>query len=229
MTTNGHELQHFAKGVHFASAKQRFYGLEVGTKMSVFELDDGLLLHSPVAITAGSLESLGNIRYALAPNLLHHLYLDTAIRAGAEAWGAPGLKAKRRDLEFAGEIDAPCEPFGRDIFLYPIRSLPMTNEVVLLHRPSRTLVVTDLVFHFTPSAPPMTRAAMRLLGGYPGCKTTALERFQMKRARARIEIEEILSLDFDRLIMAHGEPIERGGKDALRDAFRWLMSRKSDR
>ena len=54
----------------------------------------------------------------------------------------------------------------------------------LLHRPSRTLVVTDLAFHFTRDAPLLTRLAMRCACGYPGCQSTVLERIGMKRPLA---------------------------------------------
>ena len=96
------------------------------------------------------------------------------------------------------------------------------NEVALLHRPSRTLVLTDLVFHLDAEAPWMTRAAIWSVGGYPGCQATLLERVFMKRQQAREDLQTLLDLDFDRLIMAHGRIIETGGKNALRNAYRWL-------
>jgi len=92
----------------------------------------------------------------------------------------------------------------------------------VLHRPSRTLVVTDLVFNFSAKAPLFTRVAMSAMGGYPGCACTLLERMNMKRAVGRREIAAILEWDFDRVVMAHGEVLDSGGKEALRGAFRWL-------
>jgi len=68
----------------------------------------------------------------------------------------------------------------------------------------------------------MTRAAMFCLGGYPGCKTTALERFGMDRAIAREELAAVLELDFDRIIPSHGEIVETEGRAAVRAAFSWL-------
>ncbi|MGM0557277.1 MAG: hypothetical protein ACQEVA_12915 [Myxococcota bacterium] len=38
---------------------------------------------------------------------------------------------------------------------------------------------------------------------------------------ARREVEHLANWDFDRLIMAHGEVIETGGKSALLEAFGW--------
>jgi hypothetical protein len=208
--------------VHVAERPQRFCGLEVGARMTVLTLGDGLLVHSPLALPAEQLEPLGPVRHVLAPNLLHHLHVGPWLDRGATSWCPAGLPDKRPDLAFDHVLTEPGEPFGPEVLALPLRSFAMTNEVVLLHRPSRTLVTTDLLFHFGADAPWLTRAAMWALGGYPGPATTLVERVGMRRAVAREELASLLDLDFDRLVMAHGEIIETGGKDALARAFRWL-------
>lgn len=215
-------MRNLAPGLHVADTPQRFLGLEVGTRMTVLQLDGGLLVHSPVAIDPAEVASLGEPRWVVAPNKLHHLYVGPWIDAGLQGWAAPGLPEKRSDLAFQGVLEASTSPFGDEVGVYPLTCFDMSNEVVLHHRPSGTLIVTDLVFHFTPRAPWTTRAAMTCLGGYPGCSMTVLERVGFKRPVAKKEIGALLDLDFDRLIMAHGEIIETGGRDALRRAARWL-------
>lgn len=216
------ELRQVAPGVHVAEARQRFYGLEIGARMTVLELEAGLLVHSPVALDPSALEPLGEPRWVLAPNLLHHLYVGPWLDAGLEGWAARGLPDKRPDLRFHGVVEAGVQPFGREVELIALSCFPATNEVVVLHRPSRTLIVTDLLLNISPRAPGFTRLAMRCLGGYPGCRTTVVERLGMDRPLARREIARIAALDFDRLIMAHGEIVEHGARQALVDAFRWL-------
>ena len=208
--------------LHTFEAPQRFYGLEVGSRMTVLELEGSLLLHSPIDLDPERLAPLGTPRWVLAPNRLHHLHVGPWIERGLESWAAPGLPPRRPDLRFDHVVDEACEPFGPAVRLLPLRCFSLTNEVVLLHRPSRTLVVTDLVFHFTPEAPWSTRAAMWCSGAYPGCRASLIERLGMARAIAREEIAGLLDLDFDRLIPSHGAIIESGGKDALRQAYRWL-------
>lgn len=215
-------LRRIAQGVHVADSPQRFFGLEVGARMTVIELTGGLLVHSPVALDPSSVAHLGELRWIIAPNLFHHLYVGPWAAAGAEAWCAPGLAKKRPDVAFKGELGGGAHPFGDEIELLPLSSFPMSNEVIVLHRPSGTLITSDLVFNIPPSAPAMTRAAMRCLGGYPGCRTTLLERVAMKRDVARKEIGAIMSRDYDRVIMAHGDIIETGGRDAIAGAFEWL-------
>jgi len=207
--------------IHVTEGPQRFLGLEVGARMTVLEVDGGLLVHSPLPVSPDTIADLGEPRWVVAPNKLHHLYVGPWLDAGLQGWAAPGLPEKRSDLHFAGVLDQG-QPFGDDVLVVPMRCFPFASEVVLLHRPSRTLVVTDLVFHFQPDAPWLTRAAMTCLCGYPGCSTTLLERVGFHRPTARREIGELLNLDFDRLVMSHGAVIESGGKDALKGAFRWL-------
>ncbi len=191
--------------------------------MTVVELDGELLIHSPVDVRPSLLETLGHPRWVLAPNLLHHLYVQPWIDAGLESWAAPGLADKRPDLRFDHQVErGGRHPFGNDVWLLPLSSFALTNEVVMLHRPSGTLIVADLVFNVPPTAPWTTRTAMRALLGYPGCCTTIVERVGMDRTKARRELNSILDWPFDRIIMAHGDIVETGGKDALRDAFAWL-------
>lgn len=211
-------MRSLAPGLRVAEARQRFFGLEVGARMTVMELEGGVLVHSPIALDPSAVGA----RWVLAPNLLHHLHVGPWIDAGAEAWAAPGLPEKRKDMRFAGVIEDDRHPFGPQIAVLPLRCFALTNEVAVLHRPSRTLVLTDLVFHFGPAAPLLTRAAMACACAWPGCRASALERVGMRRDLARREIGELLTWDFDRLVMAHGDVIETGGREALASAYRWL-------
>lgn len=215
-------MRQVTDGVHVMEAPQRFYGLEVGARMTVLDTGDGLLVHSPIDVDPAVVEPIGTARWVLCPNKLHHLYAGRWIEAGVPAWAAPGLPAKRPDLHFAGTLSTEEHPFGEGVAILPMRCFSMTEEVVVLHRPSRTLLVTDLVFHFTREAPWLTRAAMTAAWGYPGCSMTLLERVGFDRAIAREEVARLMAWDFDRLIMAHGAIIETGGKAALERATAWL-------
>jgi hypothetical protein len=215
-------LREVAPGVHVMEAKQRFVGLEVGARMTVLQLEAGVLVHSPVAVNPRVVQHLGQPRWVVAPNLLHHLHVGPWLEAGAQAWGVEGLPRKRPDLPFHATLDERGTPFGPELLVLPLRCFALTNEVVLLHRPSATLIVTDLLYNLSNSAPWPTRWAFRCLGGYPGCQTTLLERVGMDRDVARREIAMLRQLPFDRIIMSHGELVETGGREALARAFRWL-------
>ena len=215
-------LRTIAPAVHIHDRPLSFFGMQLGARMTVLTLPDGLLLHSPTDLDPADLAHLGTPRWILAPNKFHHLHAGPWIDRGLQAWCAPGLPTKRPDLSFHHTVTEACTPFGDDVLLIPLSCFSLTNEVVLLHRPSRTLVVTDLVFNITADAPWLTKAILCSAGGYPGCKTTTLERVGMNRAAARSDLTHLLQLDFDRIIPSHGAVIETGGKQALRDAFAWL-------
>lgn len=215
-------IRQLAEGLHVLDRPQSFLGLELGARMSILQLEGGVLVHSPVDVDPALILHLGTLRWALAPNLFHHLYLGRWIEAGASGLAPPGLAKKRPELKLAQLIDQACEPFGPQVRLIPLKCFAMTQEVALLHRPSRSLIVTDLLFNLSKEMPFATRAAFTCLWAHPGCKTSLLERVGMDRGVARQEIAALLELDFDRLIMAHGDVVETGGKEALEKAFAWL-------
>lgn len=211
---------------------QRFYGLPVGTRMTVVRLADGnLLLHAPVSLDAAlrrELDALGPVRYAMAPNRLHHLYAGEVAGhyPGARLWVAPGLERKRPDLEIEGVLgdEAPTEWKGQLAQTF-FRGRPYENEVVFLHRASRTLLLCDLAFNFGPKAHPATRLLMRLIRSYGRFGPSRLDPLLIRdRRAARESLERILTWDFDRVVMAHGDDVvERGGREALRRGYAWLL------
>jgi hypothetical protein len=44
------------------------------------------------------------------------------------------------------------------------------------------------------------------------------------RRAARESLERILGWDFDRVVVAHGDVLERGGREALRQGYAWLLA-----
>ncbi|HEX5067892.1 MAG TPA: DUF4336 domain-containing protein, partial [Myxococcota bacterium] len=90
-------LRQLAPDLWVADRPQSFYGLVVGTRMTVIRLDDGsLLLHSAVKLDPElrkELDALGPVRYVVAPNRVHHLYAGKVRDAYPDArlWIGPGL------------------------------------------------------------------------------------------------------------------------------------------
>lgn len=226
-------LQQLAENLWVIERPQRFWGLEVGSRMTVVRLSDrSLFLHSPVGLDAQlrrELDALGTVRYAVAPNRFHHLHAGEVAQAYPEArlWVAAGVERKRPDLAIAGVLtdDAPAE-WRRELDQLYFRGRPFENEVVFRHRASRTLLLCDLAFNFGPTAPVVTRLVMTLLGGYRCFRPTRLDPFLIRdRSAARRSLEQILAWDFDRVVVAHGDVLESGGRDALRTGYRWLLAK----
>jgi hypothetical protein len=203
--------------------------------MSVIRLAGGrLLLHSPVAFDPElrrELDSLGRVSFAVAPNRVHHLYAGEVAAAypGARLWVAPGLERKRPDLVFEAVLgdEAPEEWRGQVDQTF-FRGRPYENEVAFFHRASRTLLLCDLAFNFGPSAAAPTRLLMRLLRSYGRLGPSKLDPLLIRdRRAARESLERILTWDFDRVVVAHGDVLESGGRAILRDGYAWLLTSRS--
>jgi hypothetical protein len=208
----------------------RLAGLDIGTRMTVIRLPgDRLFLHSPVAFDEGlreELDRLGRVRFAVGPNRFHHVFLAgvSAAYPDAELWAAPGLERKRRDLTFDGVLgDEPAPGWAGRLGQCLVRGFPLMNEVVFLHAASRTLVVADLAFHFGPGSPALPRIAVRLAGGKRFGPTFVARLLARDRAAARASLERVLAWDFERVIVAHGQVLEEGGREALRAGYAWLL------
>ena len=227
----GRPLRQLAENLWVAERPQSFYGLPVGTKMTVIRLaGERLLLHSPVALDAdlrSQLDGLGRVRFAVAPNRVHHLYAGDVAKAypGTRLWVAPGLERKRPDLVFEAILsDEVPEEWRAEVAQVFFRGRPYENEVTFFHRASRTLVLCDLAFNFGPSTAAPTRLLMKLLRSYGELGPSKLDPLLIRdRRAARESLERILAWDFDRIIVAHGDVLESGGHETLRRGYAWLL------
>ena len=227
-------LQQVAENLWVAERPQSFYGLPVGTRMTVMRLrGERLLLHSPVALDAelrSQLDALGRVCYAVAPNRVHHLYAGKVAQSypGTRLWVAPGLSSKRPDLVFEAVLDDVAPEEWRDeVEQVFFRGRPYENEVTFFHRASRTLILCDLAFNFGPRAALPTRLFMKLLRSYGHLGPSKLDPLLIRdRRAARESLQRILAWDFDRVIVAHGELLETGGHETLRQGYAWLLSER---
>jgi hypothetical protein len=101
------------------------------------------------------------------------------------------------------------------------------NEVAFLHRPTRTLVLTDLIENFEPEKlPGYMRPLVRLAGAMaPDGKAPAHLRFAINRKRqaAGEAARRLIDWQPERVIFAHGRWFETDGTAQLRRSFRWLL------
>ena len=204
------------------------------TRMTVMRLNDGVCLHSPVEIdapTRSAIEALGEVRVIIAPSTFHHFFVASAQQAfpAARTYAVEGLASKRKDLHFDELLgDEPPALWAGQMDQVLIGNRVM-REVDFLHRASRTLVATDLVENFrdeTPGTNALLRTYMRLfrMWGRPR-PAPELRLFMRDRKAARAALERLLTWDFDRAVIAHGELLDREPKEAIREAWRWVLDR----
>lgn len=208
-------------------------GVTIGARTTLVRLrDGGLLMHSPGPLSvslAKQIDEIGPVRFIVAPNTFHHLFVVDNAKAwqDAEIHLAPGLASRRKDLSFTAELgDTPPPAWSAELDQCIVGGAPRISEVVFLHRPSRTLVLTDLAFNVRHASSRGARIFFRLTGVYGRFASSRYLRLLVRdRAAARVSAERILGWDFDRVIVSHGDVLEQDGKPALRDALAWLVER----
>lgn len=208
----------------------RMFGAELGGRMTVAKLRDGSLLAvSPVRTTPedrAALDRIGPLRHIIAPNRMHYLFVAELKSCYPEAkvYVAPGLPDKARDLRYDEVLgEEPPAALAQDLVQTVVGGMPGLNEVALLVKPSRTLILTDLLFNITRSEHAWTRFFFTLNGGYGKLAATRVLRTLIKDPKmTRAGIDRVLAWDFDRLIVTHGEVVERDARAGVREAFSFL-------
>jgi hypothetical protein len=213
----------------------RWLKMPFPTRMTVIRIGGDLLIHSPTPLPSSlraEIRTIGTPRWIIGPNRLHYWWIPdwTAAFPEAEVYLAPRIEEQAR-----GRIDVPHRPLDQAggypwdsaIDTLPVRGSFMT-EVVFFHRPSRTLVLTDLIENFEARKvrSPLARWAMRLGGALaPDGQTPRDMRLTYRRQRLQVKaaVERMIAWKPERVIIAHGRWFETDGEAELRRAFRWLL------
>jgi hypothetical protein len=218
-------LTEIVGGVWEATQPLKVAGFELGHRMTVLRLDSGeLALHSPIALSSAvqrDVQALGKVVSILAPSFMHDLYLAEWMKAFPEAvlHHSPVLSLKGLNVARATSLDREV-PKG--LVAIPIEGMPTIQEFAIFHPGTRTLVVCDLVFNLPPG-----RGLQKLLqkanGIYERLGPSRLFKSTIRHDEAfRTSIQELLKLDFDRLIVGHGSNVNNNAREHLRHAFEWL-------
>lgn len=222
-------LEPVVDDVWIAARPLRFLGVETGTRMTVVRLaDGGLFVHSPIARSGGiaaAVDALGPVKVVVAPSLFHHLYVGEWMEAYPDAgfFPCPGLARKRRDLAWTRALsDMPEPAWADEIDQVYFAARTLEDEVVFFHRPSRTMICADALFNLATHPSRLTRIAAFLIGNRePG--STLLERVLIRRrAEAREQVARMLAWEPERIVLAHGDLVEKDGVSVLRRAYGWL-------
>jgi Domain of unknown function (DUF4336) len=182
----------------------------IPVRMTVIRLGDGrLIVHSPGPLSAelrAELDALGRVGFVVNP-AAHGRFAAAA----AQAWpSAQVLEADVPPAAWAGELETHLVQGFR------------LREVVLFHRPTHTLVITDLCFNIQRSDSRIARAFFRANGMWQRFGPSRIIRALAVSNRQALQrsLEQVLHWDFERIVPGHGDVIERGGPAALRAAWR---------
>jgi hypothetical protein len=203
-------------------------------RMTVMAVEGGLALWSPVPIDdtlARRIDAVGEVRFVVAPNLMHHLHARAAKERYPEAlMVGPKALTDKVGLELDEAIEN-TDCFGEAIALHAVAGAPKMQEVVALHRSTRSLVVTDLVFNIHTADGWLTRLVLRYLSrAYGELAQSRLWRMATRdRAAARESLLPLVAADFDRLVVAHGEVIESGASQPFLASLAWMLGDETPR
>lgn len=203
------------------------------TRMTVVELPNNKLwIHSPSKITDSLLEdlsALGDPTYLVSPNKIHHLYLNEWKERfpHGHLYAPPGLVHKRQDVCFNQELtDLPEDAWINEIDQLIFRGSTMMEEVVFFHKPSQTLILTDLIENFPDNHFHGFKNAIAKMAGIvsPDGKTPLDWRlsFLLGKRKARDSFSRMLAWNPEKIIIAHGECIDENAVQFLNKSFGWL-------
>jgi len=215
-----------------AGDRIRFFGIPFDTRAAIVRLPGGgLWLHSPVRPRpdrVAALAALGEIAHIVAPNRIHGAFTAdwSALAPAARVWVSPRFPERHPDIRHDAILgDAPPPDWAEVIDQCLFAGHAWLDEVVFLHRPSRSLILTDLLQRHDPAREP---ALWRLLKGAAGLMAPGggippdLRATFRDRAAARAARDRILGWEFDRILLPHSVPVARDGKAVFARAFAWL-------
>jgi hypothetical protein len=203
----------------------RFFGIDFRRNVTLLRLGDGrLIIHSTAPFTekdVAAIRAFGVPAWLVDANLLH----ETFAKEGSAALpGVPYLAPNG----FAGisgvatvSLDAPPPDWAGEIQVLRLEGT-RKNEHVFFHVRSRTLVVADLFFSFPAEIGGWGRFFARRIMGLPPSLFGVSRFFTIlindKDAFVR-SIRTMLEWDFERVVVAHREPLEAGAKQAVESAI----------
>ena len=220
----------FVDGVWLDSDPVRIVGMRLTATMALLRLRGGeLVAYSPVSLTPerrAAVEAIGRVAHVYAPSLFHHRWAGewAAAFPAARVHAPARLAKKRRELRVDRLIGDGSEPaFAGIVDELHIDGCRL-DETVLVHRPTRTLVVADLVHNVGRPDTRWARAYSRAMGFYDRVALSRMLRWAAfsDRAAARKSVDVVLAQPFDRLVVGHGAPLAAGAKEALAAAYAWL-------
>jgi hypothetical protein len=220
------EWRQIADDVVVMSFPLRFFGINFARNVTLLRLGDGrVVIHSTAPFTEKDLQAIrtfGDPAWLVEATLLH----ETFAKEGRTALPGVPYLAPIGFKEVSDVTTQPLEPppsaWAREIEVLRLEGT-RKNEHVLFHRRSRTLVVADLFFSFPAETRGWVWFFARRIMGLPPSLFGVSRFFRMlisDRPAFERSMTRMLEWDFERVIVAHREPLEVGARTAIEEALR---------
>ncbi|CEH19590.1 hypothetical protein CBOM_06897 [Ceraceosorus bombacis] len=242
----------------FSAPFSRFGIIPVGGRSTAARLSDGgvwVLASTPLDdVTKRGIEELGNeVKYIIAPDVVHHLYIKDFAMAypGAKVIGVDGLEKKRTDVKWDGLYgkDAPDTRYGfEDDISARYFSTFANKDVAFCHHESKSLITADLIFNL-----PCNEQYSKTSSGRPTSLIPFLSFFSKymvpsssfhqsflwsagaaagqgstsdRRKQFAKDAQAVSTWEFERIIMCHGDVLE--GREKAKKAWREACAKYLD-
>ena len=218
-------IQPIAENLWLLAYPLKMLGADLRRNVTLIRLPSGrLVIHSTAPFSADNIariHALGEPGWLLDGILRH----DTFAQEGRAAFPGIPYLAPEGFSEAVGFPTAPIVPVPGEWFgtleALEIQGIPDARDTALYHAPSRTLILTELIFNFRYDEPLWTEILLRVAVGSdhePGMARPFKAGIKDEQA-FRDSMDQILAWDFDRIIVGHGDPIPTAGKAKLRGAL----------
>jgi len=233
----------------FSKPFTRFGMLPLGGRTTVIKLStqtDGkndlwILASTPlITQTKEKVDELGAPKYLVSPDSDHHLFLAEWKHAYPEAKliGPAVVANKKKDLEFHGVYGRDTEGtlYGYEDEIEARYFSGFSKEdIVFLHKPSKSLLEADLIFNM-----PCTEqyslvggsGKVPILGAILTPSSNQSRKYVWKAVKKdgyntmKEDAVAVAGWDFERIIPCHGDVIETDGKKAWNDGLKWHIEGK---
>jgi hypothetical protein len=204
----------------------RTLGIDFRRNVTLLRLANGrVVVHSTAPFTEqdiAAIKRFGEPSWLVEVTVMH----DTFAKEGRKALSnipylAPDGFAKATGVQTESLLPPPRDWDG-EIDVLRIDGVRM-NEHALFHRRSRTVVVADLFFSFPEETSGWTRFFVRQVMRLPrlfGISSLYRRLVIGDKPAFKRSMHTLLSLDFERLIVAHWKPLEINAKRAVEQALR---------
>ena len=191
-------------------------GVSFELRSTLIEISNNkLLIISPAKMKDEELIAIAN-KYeqviCVAPNILHNKYLLNTLRniPQAKIFGPEALLKKipqlRGRLNSTEELDGELD---NQVSIYPIHISSDLVEIEFFHRPTETLILTDLIFNMREPMPIGRRLILKMVGAHDKVGQSQLVKKSIRdKAKYLNSIEKLEKTNPRRIIFGHGSVLD---------------------
>ncbi len=208
--------------LHFGTAR-------LPTRTTIIRLGGGglVVISPPPLLDPGSIDAInaiGRVESVVVPNSFHYLFASEFLKhyPSARLLAAPGLIDRVPELDFATELGPQTpEDWAGELEIVVVGPTRGVSEVMLFHRATGTLILTDLAFNMNRYPRSIDRFIWRL-SGIPaefGPGRTSRSLLLRDRDTAARSLSQAQDWPIRRIVLAHGDVIDHDAASRFRRAF----------